>query len=99
MKCDNKILVIQFHGILVHDSMLTPEYLIKISESLLNQKVKWNHQLEAQDHFHIQFQFQERDNLPKCQCDFQTLEFGQVSIGLLKLNFGFQNSMILGSNQ
>ena len=25
MKCDHKILVIQFHSVLVHDSMLTPE--------------------------------------------------------------------------
>ena len=26
MECDHKILVIQFHGVLVQDSMLTPEY-------------------------------------------------------------------------
>ena len=25
LKCDHKILVIQFHGVLVQDSMLTPE--------------------------------------------------------------------------
>ena len=43
MKCDHKILVIQTHGVLVQDSMLTTKYeknLVKISESLLNLKVK-----------------------------------------------------------
>ena len=82
--------------------MLTPEFeknLVKIPESLLNQKVKWNHQHEVSDHIHVQFQFQERDNLSECQCDFQNLEFCEVQIGMLKLNIGFQNNMILGFNQ
>ena len=61
--------------------------------------MKWNYQLEVQDHFQAQIQFWEKDNLPKSQYDFQTLDFGQVSMGLLKLNLGFQNSMILGSNR
>ena len=82
--------------------MLTLKYeknLVKIPESLLNQKEKWNSQLEVQDHFQAQVQFREKDNLPKCQCDFQILEFAQVSMGLLKLNLSFQNSIILGSNR
>ena len=68
---------------MIQDSMLTPEHeknLVKIPESLLN----------LQDHFQAQVQFREKDNLPKCQCDFQALEFGQISMGLLELNLGFQ---------
>ena len=42
-----------------------------------------------------QVQFQEKDNLPKCQCGFQNLEFGQVQMGVLKWNLVFQNNMIL----
>ena len=90
MKCDHKILVIQFHGILVQDSMFTPEYkknLVKIPESLLNQKVKWNYQLEIQDHFQAQVQFLKKDNLPKCQGGSQN--FGQVQMDVKKLNFEF----------
>ena len=41
--------------------------LVKILESLLNQKVKGNYQLDVQDHFQAQVQFREKDNLPKCQ--------------------------------
>ena len=46
-------------------------------------------------HIHSQVQFQERNNLPKCQCGFQNLEFGQVQMGVLKWNLVFQNNMIL----
>ena len=60
--------------------------------------MKWNHQHEDRDHIHIQFQYHERDNLPKCQCDFQDLEYGQVQMDVQKLNLSFQNNMILGSN-
>ena len=56
-------------------------------ESLLNQKVKWKHQHEVQDHFQAQVQFQEKDNLPKCQGGFQN--FGQVQMDVMKLNFNF----------
>ena len=45
--------------------------LVKIPKSLLNQKVKWNHQLEVHDHFQVQFW--EKDNLPKCQGGVQNL--------------------------
>ena len=102
MKCDHKILVIQFHSALGQDSMLTPEWrknLVKIPESLLNQKVKWNHQHEVQDHFQAQVQFQEKDNLPECPGDFHNLEFSQVQMCVLKLNLSFENNMMLGSNQ
>ena len=54
--------------------------LVKIPESLLNQKVKRNYQLEVQDYFQAQVQFREKDNLPTWQSDFQTLGFDQVSI-------------------
>ena len=57
-----------------------------------------NYQVEIQDHIHVQVQFQEIDNLPKCQWDFQKSEFSQVQMGVLKLNLSFQNNMILGSN-
>ena len=68
---------------------------MKTPESLLNQEVELNYQVEVQDHINSQVQFQERDNLPKCQCGFQNLEFGQVQIGVLKWNLIFQNNMIL----
>ena len=100
MKCDHKTLVIRFYGVLVQDSMLTPEYkknLVKILESLLNQKVKWNYQLVDQDHILTQVQFREKDNLPKYQHGSQN--FGQVQMDVMKSNFDFQNSMNLGSNQ
>ena len=42
-----------------------------------------------------QIQFQERDNLPNCQCHFQNLNFGQVQMVVLKRNLVFQNIMIL----
>ena len=61
----------------------------------MNQEVELNHQVEVQDHIHSQVQFQERDNLSKCQCDFQNLEFEQVQMGVLKWNLIFQNNMIL----
>jgi len=68
--------------------------MVKIPGSLLNQKVKRNHQREVQDHFQAQVQFREKDNLPKCQgCDG-----GQVQVGMMKLKLDFQNDMILGSN-
>ena len=35
-------------------------------ESLLNQEVELNYQVEVQDHNHSQVQFQKRDSLPKC---------------------------------
>jgi len=61
----------------------------------LNQKVKWNSQLEVQDHFQAQVQFQEKDNLPKHQgCDV-----GQVQVGMMKLKLDFQRDMILESNK
>ena len=50
-----------------------------------------NYQVEVQDHIHAQLQFQERDNLPKYQCDFQNVEFGQVQMGVLKLSSWFPN--------
>ena len=84
------------------DSKLTwKKYLKwgKDTESTLNQEVKLNYQFKVQDHIHAQVQFQERGNLPICQWDFQNYEFGQVQMGMLKLNLGFQNNMILGSNQ
>ena len=57
--------------------------------------MKWNSQLEVQDHFKAQVQFQEKDNLPKCQgCDV-----GQVQVGMIKWKLDFQNDMIIGFNQ
>ena len=56
-------------------------------ESLLSQKVKWNHQHEVQDHLHGQFQFLKRDNLPKYQGDSQNFE--QVQMNVMKLNLIF----------
>ena len=50
----------------------------------MNQRVKWSYQLEVQDHFQAQAQFQKKDNLPKCQGDFQ--DFGQVQVDVMKLN-------------
>ena len=76
MKCDHKILVIQFHGVLVYDLMLTSEYeknLVRIPESLLNQKVKWNYQLEVQDHFQAQVQFRERITCQNVKVVFKIL--------------------------
>jgi len=94
--------VIQFHDVLVHDSILTRDgdvNRVKIPESILSQKMKLNYQLEDHDHIHAQIQFQERDNLTKCQCGSQNFNFGQVQIGVMKLNLGFQNIMILGSGR
>jgi len=68
---------------------------VKIPESILNQEVELNYQVEVHDHIHSQVQFQEKDNLPNCQWDFQKSEFGQVQMGGLKLNLSFQNNMIL----
>ena len=56
--------------------------------------MKLNYQVEIQDHIHAQVQSQEKDNLPKCQWD---LKFGQVQMGMLKLNLGFQNDKSTGS--
>ena len=64
-------------------------------EVLLNQEVELNYQVEVQDHIHSQVQFQERDTLPKCQCNFQILEFGQAQMRVLKWNLIYQNNMIL----
>jgi len=61
--------------------------------------VKLNYQVEVQDHIHAQVQSQEKDNLPKCQWDFQHLRFGQVQMGGLKLNLGFKNNKSPESNQ
>ena len=58
-----------------------------------------NCQVEVQDYIYAQVQFQEKDNLPNCQWDFQNLKFGQVQLGMLKLNLGFQNNKSPGSNQ
>ena len=54
--------------------------MVKILESLLNQKVKWSSQQEIQDHIQVRFQFQGRDNLPEGPGDFHNLEFGQVQM-------------------
>ena len=73
--------MIQLYGVLVHDSMLTSEdekNLVKIPESLLNQKVKWNYQLGDQDHLHTQVQFRKKDNLLKCQGSIQN--FGKFKL-------------------
>ena len=51
-----------------------------------------HHEMESpisHDHIHSQVQFQERDNLPKCQCDFQNLEFGQVQLGCAEMESCF----------
>ena len=69
------------------------------TESSLNQEVELNYQVEVQDHIHSQVQFQERDNLPKCRCGFQILEFGQVQMRVLKWNLVFQKNMILWLQQ
>ena len=58
-----------------------------MSESLLNQKVKWNQQYEVRDHILAVVQFLKKDNLPKCQGDFQN--FGQVQLDVKKLNLDF----------
>ena len=50
------------------------------------------------NHIHAQVQFQENNNLPKCQRDFQNFDSGQAQIDVPKLNLNFQNNMILGSN-
>ena len=69
---------------------------MKALESLLNQEVELNYEVEVQDHIHSQVQSQKMDNLPKCQYGSQNSDFGQVQMGVLKLNLGFQNNMILG---
>ena len=71
----------------------------KEPQSLLNQEVELNYQVEVQDHIHAQIQFQETDNLPKYQCGSQNSDFGQVQMGVLKLNLGFQNNKSPRSNQ
>ena len=71
--------------------------LVKIPESLLNQLVELNYQVEVQDHIHAQFQ--EKNNLPTCQCDSQEFDVSQLQIGVLKSNLGFQNNRSPGSNQ
>jgi len=38
---------------------------VKTPQSLLNQEVELNYQVEVQDHIHTQVQSQEKDNLPK----------------------------------
>ena len=62
---------------------------MKIPESLLNQKVEFNHQVEVYDHIHSQVQFQERDNLPKRQCDFQN-NFNSSQRGFTSPESNFQ---------
>ena len=64
----------------------------------MNQEVELNYQVENQDHIHAQVQFQEKDNLLTCQCDSQEFNVGQLQIGVLKLNLGFQNNKILGKS-
>ena len=61
--------------------------MVKLPESLLNQKAKWKYQLKVQDHFQAQVQFWEKDNLPKCQGGFQ--DFRQVQMDVMKLNLDF----------
>ena len=78
---DLEKLVIQFHDGLTQDPILTQEKVcnqVKTPESLLNQEVKMNCQVEVQDHIHSQVQSQKRDNLSKCQCGFQNFDVGQV---------------------
>ena len=58
--------------------------------------MKLNYQVEVQNHIHFQVQSHGRDNLPKCQYSPQNFNFGQVQIGVLKLNIGFQNTIIPG---
>ena len=65
----------------------------------MSQEVKMNYQVEVQDHIHALVQFQQKDNLPKCQWDFQKSEFGQVQMGVLKLNLGSQNNNSPRSDQ
>ena len=62
----------------------------------MSQKVELNYKVEVQNHIHSQVQFQEKDNLPKCQWN---LKFGQVQRGVLKLNLDFQNDKSPGSDQ
>ena len=61
--------------------------------------MKLNYQVEVQDHIHAQVRFHEMDNLPECQCSSQNSDFCQVQMGVLKLNLGFQNSMIPGQDR
>jgi len=55
----------------------------KNTGAILSQEVELNYQVEVQDHINAQLQFQERDNLPKCQYGSQNLEFGQVQMGMI----------------
>ena len=49
--------------------------------------MKWNYQLEVQDHFQAQVQFRKKDNLPKYKGGSQN--FGQVQMDAMKLNIDF----------
>ena len=51
--------------------------------------MKWNYQLEIQDHFQAQVQFRKKDNSPKCQGSFQNFE--QVQMDVMKLNLDFRS--------
>jgi len=91
--------VIQFHNVWAQDLKLSWEDVwskVRISESTLNQAVELNYQFDDQDPIHAQVQFQEMDNLPKCQYDSQNYDVGQIQMGVMKLNLGFKNNMIHG---
>ena len=62
----------------------------------MSQEVKLNYPVEIQDHIHSQVQFQKSTN---CPCGYQNFDFGQGQMGVIKLNIGFQNNMILGSDR
>ena len=59
--------------------------------------MRWNYQLEVQDNFQAQVQFQKKDNFPKYQGGSQN--FRQVRIDGMKLNLELQNNMILELHQ
>jgi len=56
--------------------------------------VELNYQVEVLGHIHAQVQFQKMDNFLKCQYGSQNFNVGQVQMGVLKLNLGFQNNII-----
>ena len=99
MQCDDRLVI---QDLSVQDSILTQECdsnRLEILGLIYSQKVELNYQTEDRIHIHIQVQFHENDNLSNCQYGSQNFDFSQVQMGMMKLDLGFQNNMILGPDK
>ena len=65
---------------------------------ILNQRVNWSHQLEVQDHFQAQVQFWKKDNLLKCQGDFQDFRWNEIESWFLSTEGMWMGEMIDSSS-